>query len=148
MVAGGYRTGETPLETVIREADEEASLPANLVRRLARPCGTVSYFHHLDKYVTGEKYLVQPQIEYMYEMLASEGLTPRPHDDEVEWFQLWDVDKIRDGLARGLFKPSYALVLLDFFIRHGVLDTTNEPDYIEISCRLRRTLEFPTRGDA
>ncbi|KAK0737785.1 hypothetical protein B0T18DRAFT_440802 [Schizothecium vesticola] len=85
-VAGGYRTGETPLETVVREADEEASLPADL----------------------------SP---------ASTTLT-------------------------GLFKPSYALVLLDFFIRHGLLDTTNEPDYIEISCRLRRTLKFPTRGDA
>ncbi|KAK4447300.1 hypothetical protein QBC34DRAFT_467274 [Podospora aff. communis PSN243] len=147
-VSGGYRTGEIPLETVVREADEEASLPADLVRRLARPCGTISYFHHLDKYVTGEKYLVQPEVEYMYEMLAPEGVTPRPHDDEVEWFQLWDADKIKDGLVQGLFKPSYALVLLDFFIRHDVLDTTNEPDYIEISSRLRRTLEFPTRRDA
>ncbi|KAK1834480.1 hypothetical protein QBC39DRAFT_328069 [Podospora conica] len=145
-VAGGYRTGEIPLETVVREADEEASLPADLVRHLARPCGTVSYFHQLEKYVTGEKYLVQPEVEYMYEILAPEGLTPCPHDDEVEWFQLWDVEKIKNGLARGLFKPSYALVLLDFFICHGVLDMTNEPDYIEISCRLRRTLEFLTRG--
>lgn len=32
-------------------------------------------------------------------LLAPEGLTPRPNDDEVEWFQLWDVDKIKDGLA-------------------------------------------------
>ncbi|KAK0673503.1 NUDIX hydrolase domain-like protein [Cercophora samala] len=147
-VAGGYRTGEDPLQTVIREADEEASIPADLVRSLARPCGTISYFHHLDKHVRGEKYLVQPEVEYLYEMQAPEGLVPRPNDGEVEWFQLWDVDKIKDGLGRGLFKPSYVLVLLDFFIRHGVLDTTNEPDYIEICCRLRRTLEFPVRSDA
>lgn len=147
-VAGGYRTGEEPLKTVIREAAEEASIPAEVVLGSARACGTISYFHFLDKYVTGEKYLLQPEVEYMYELEAPRGLVPRPNDDEVEWFQLWDVDRIKSGLAEGLFKPSYALVLLDFFIRHGVLDTTNEPDYIEISTRLRRMLEFPTRCDS
>lgn len=91
-MAGGYRTGEDPLQTVIREAEEEASIPADLVRTAARPCGTISYFHHLDKYVIGEKFLVQPEVEYMYEMEAPAGLIPTPHDDEVEWFQLWDTD--------------------------------------------------------
>ena len=83
----------------------------------------------------------------MHELEAPHGLIPRPNDDEVEWFQLWDVDKIKSGLADGLFKPSYALVLLGFFIRHCVLDTMNEPDYLEICSRLHRTLEFPTRKD-
>ena len=146
-VAGDYRTGENPLQTVMREAQEEASIPADLVRQLARPCGTISYFQHLDKYVTGEKYLVQPEVEYLHELEAPVGLAPHPNDDEVEWFQLWDVDQIKTGMARGLFKPSYVLVLLDFFIRHGVLDTMTESDYVEISCRLHRTLEFPTRSD-
>ncbi|KAH6967680.1 hypothetical protein BKA56DRAFT_647143 [Ilyonectria sp. MPI-CAGE-AT-0026] len=146
-VAGGYRTGKVPLQAVVREADEEASIPAELVRASARPCGTISYFHYLDKYVTGEKYLVQPEMEYMYEIEAPRDLVLRPNDGEVEWFQLWDVEKIKSGLADGLFKPSYALVLLDFFFRHGVLDTMTEPDYVEICSRLHRTLEFPTRKD-
>lgn len=146
-VAGGYRTGEVPLQSVVREAYEEASIPGELVRASARPCSTISYFHYLDKYVTGEKYLVQPEVEYMYEMEAPDDLVLRPNDGEVEWFQLWDVEKIKSGLADGLFKPSYALVLLDFFVRHGVLDTVTEPDYIEICSRLHRTLEFPTRKD-
>jgi 8-oxo-dGTP pyrophosphatase MutT (NUDIX family) len=146
-VAGGYRTGEDPLQTVVREAKEEASIPAELVRASARSCGTISYFHYLDKYVTGEKYLVQPEVEYLYELEAPHGFIPRPNDDEVEWFQLWDIDRIKSGLADGLFKPSYALVLLDFFVRHGVRDTINEPDYLEICSRLHRTLEFPTRKD-
>ncbi|ROW11780.1 hypothetical protein VPNG_04930 [Cytospora leucostoma] len=137
-VAGGYRTGEDPLQTVIREAEQEASIPASLVRSSARPCGTISYFNYLDKYFTGEKYLVQPEVEYMYKMEAPEGLVPRPNDDEVEWFQLWDTDKIKDGLAQGLFEPSYALVLLDFFIRHSVLDTMSEPYYAEIVAGLHR----------
>jgi hypothetical protein len=87
-------------------------------------------------------------VKYLYELEAPDSVIPRPSDDEVEWFQLWDVDRIKKGLAQGLFKPSCALVLLDFLIRHGVLDAMNEPDYIDISSRLHRMLEFPTRRDA
>lgn len=147
-VSGGCRAGEDPLQTVIREAGEEASIPAELVRNSARACGTISYFHHLDKHVTGEKYLVQPEVDYLYEMEAPQEMEPRTNDDEVEWFQLWDVERLKNGLAQGLFKPSYALVLLDFFIRHGVLDTENEPDYVETTTRLHRFLEFPIRRDS
>jgi hypothetical protein len=46
-----------------------------------------------------------------------------------------------------LFKPGCALVLLEFLIRHGVLDATREPDYIEICSRQHRALDFPTRRD-
>ncbi|KAK4182679.1 hypothetical protein QBC35DRAFT_478849 [Podospora australis] len=88
-MAGGYRTGEDPIQTVIREAEEEASMPADLVRLRARSCGTISNFHYIDKYVKGEKYLAQTEVEYLYEVE-----TP--------------------------------------------------PDFVEISCRLHRTLEFPT----
>lgn len=35
-------------------------------------------------------------------------------------------------------------VLIDFFIRHGILTPENEPDYIEIVARLHRRFEFPT----
>lgn len=114
-VSGGCRTGEDPFQTVIREAGEEASIPVELVvRNSARACGTISYFHHLDKYVTGEKYLVQPEVGYLYEMEAPQQMEPRTNDDEVEWFQLWDVEKLKDGLARGLFKPTQVATRLSF----------------------------------
>lgn len=35
-VAGGIVAGMTPLETVIKECEEEASLPEDLVRKCAR----------------------------------------------------------------------------------------------------------------
>lgn len=42
-VAGGVRAEESPYECIIHEADEEASLPADLVRKHARPCGVITY---------------------------------------------------------------------------------------------------------
>ncbi len=47
-------------------------------------------------------------------------------------------------MALGEFKPNCALVLLDFFVRHGIVTAENEPDYIDIVSRLHRRVEFPT----
>lgn len=38
----------------------------------------------------------------------------------------------------------WLVVLLDFFIRHGILTPENEPDFIEICSRIHRRFEFPT----
>jgi len=35
------------------------------------------------------------------------------------------------------------MVMLDFFIRHGILTAENESDFEEIKRRLHRELEFP-----
>ncbi|KAK0624856.1 thiamine pyrophosphokinase-related protein-like protein [Bombardia bombarda] len=141
--AGGCRTGEDPFESVVREAKEEASLPDDVVRSSARACGTIGYFHFRDDKAIGETYLLQPEIEFLYEMELPDGVQPETNDHEVEWFQLWDVEMIKDGLTQRLFKPSYTLVIVDFFVRHGVLTPSNEPDYVDIVSRLHRVLEFP-----
>lgn len=143
-VAGGISSGETPLNSLLREAEEEASLPPGLVRAHAKACGTVTYIHIRDERAGGETGLYQPECEYVYDLELGPEVTPEPNDDEVENFQRWDVKKVQDALAQGEFKPNCALVMLDFFIRHGILMPENEPDYIEIVARIHRRLEFPT----
>lgn len=41
-VAGGICAEDTPFETIVREADEEASLPEGLARRDIRPTGVLT----------------------------------------------------------------------------------------------------------
>jgi hypothetical protein len=43
-------------------------------------------------------------------------------------------------MAREQFKPSCAVVLLDFFIRHGILTAENEKYYAELISRIHRKL--------
>lgn len=143
-VAGGLATGEEPLQALIREASEEASFPEQLVRHNAKPCGTVSYFFIRDKRAGGETGLLQPECQYIYDLELEMNVVPKPNDDEVETFYLWTVDEVKRALGRGEFKPNCSLVLLDFFIRHGVLTAENEPDYKEIVSRIHRRLPFPT----
>ena len=143
-VAGGLATGEKPFNALIREAAEEASFPEELVRQHAKQCGTVSYFYIRDERAGGETGLLQPECQHVFDMEVSPDVVPKPNDDEVETFYLWTVEEVKAALGRGEFKPNCALVLLDFFVRHGFLKAENEPDYIEIVSRLHRRLPFPT----
>lgn len=145
-VAGGISTGEIPFESLVREAHEEASLPADLVRANAKACGTLSYLHTRNARAGGEIGLLQPDVHFLFECELPADVEPKPFDDEVEWYQLWDIEQIKEGLRMAKFKPSFALVMLDFFVRHGVLNEGNEKDFVEICARLHRTLEFSVGG--
>jgi 8-oxo-dGTP pyrophosphatase MutT (NUDIX family) len=142
-VAGGLSTGEKPLECLIRECEEEASLPEDLVRT-AQPCGTLTYFHVRDSRAGGETGLCQPECQYIYDLKMPAHAIPKPGDDEAIDFQLLSVDEVQMALAESRFKPNCAHLLLEFFVRHGILTAENEPDYLEIVSRLHRRLEFPT----
>lgn len=83
-VAGGMATGEEPLECVIREAEEEASLPAEIVRRSVKAAGTITYILLRDKKAGGETGLVQPECQYVYELELPKDIIPKPCDGEVE----------------------------------------------------------------
>ncbi|KAL8694851.1 MAG: hypothetical protein Q9218_000611 [Villophora microphyllina] len=143
-VAGGLATGEQPFECMVREAAEEASFSENLVRSNAKPCGTISYFSFRDERAGGEPGLLQPEVQFVYDMEVGSEVVPKPCDDEVEDFRLWSVAEVQDALSKGQFKPNCALLLLDFFIRHGILTPHNEKHYVEIVSRLHRKLPFPT----
>lgn len=143
-VAGGISTGEKPFECLVRECEEEASLPANLVRSAAQACGTLTYFHVRDARAGGETGLCQPEVQYIYDLELPPDVIPKPGDDEAIDFQLLTVQEVQKAMADGRFKPNCAHLLLDFFVRHGILTAENEPDYIEIVSRLHRKLEFPT----
>ncbi|KAH8425463.1 thiamine pyrophosphokinase-related protein [Aspergillus melleus] len=143
-VAGGMSTGEKPYECLVREAMEEASLPEDVVRANATAAGCVSYIYVRDPRAGGETDLSQPEVEYVYDIKLGTEVVPKPCDDEVEAFYLYTVDETKKALANGEFKPNCAVVLIDFFIRHGILTAENEPDFLEIVAKMHRRLEFPT----
>lgn len=108
-VAGGISSGMTALETLVKEAEEEASLPEALVRASAIPVGSISYFYLRQKSAGGEEGLLQPEVQYCYDMEVAADVLPVPGDDEVQEFRLWDVARVQEELAMGNFKPNCAL---------------------------------------
>ncbi|KAI5918619.1 NUDIX hydrolase domain-like protein [Camillea tinctor] len=147
-VAGGIAAHESPFACIVHEADEEASLPRALVQRDARAVGAVTYVCASGAGSGGEHGLVVPDVLYCYDLEVAADVVLKPRDGEVQEFNLWSVAQVREALLRGEFKTNCASVMIDFFIRHGIVTPENEPDYLEILTRLHRPLPVPTSAAA
>lgn len=135
-VGGRIRTGELPFECLVREAEEESSIPSRLIREGAIAVGSVSYLNITDERSEGEKGLLCPDVRLIYDLELPKGFSPSPNDGEVEEFSLLSVGELQKAMATG--QCTNALIFIDFFIRKGVLTYENEPDYLEIISRLHR----------
>ncbi|OMJ24020.1 hypothetical protein AYI70_g1868 [Smittium culicis] len=138
IVAGGVSAGEDPSVTVIRECEEEAGIP-ELISKRSVPRGSVQYLTTSPN--TTATY--QPETQYVYDLELPLDFVPVPTDGEVESFFLIDMHEVYDLLLMGQFKPNCALVIIDFFIRHGYLTPENEKDYLQIIDSLHRSIPYP-----
>ena len=133
-------------ETIIHEADEEASLPSSFVRQNTRSSGVVTYMHRTGPGFFAEQGLVYQDMVYVYDLELPPDMVPTPRDDEVKEFYLMGVEEVREAMGRGEFKPNSAVVMLDFLVRQGLVTEENEGDFVEICTRMRRRLPFPVTG--
>lgn len=140
-VAGGVKASQTPFQCIVDEANEEASLAAALVQSAARAVGVVT--HCLRSARSG---LFSTAVLYLYDLELPPGEVPKPQDDEVEGFTLMSVQEVREAMLRQEFKPNSALVMMDFFLRHGLLIEEFERGgaYADVAVRLRRKLPVAT----
>jgi hypothetical protein len=66
-----------------------------LILENAVAVGAVTYFYVREKLAGGEIGLLQPEVEYVYDLPLSEDVTPKPNDDEVHDFSLMTVQEVR-----------------------------------------------------
>ena len=115
IVAGGVPAGLSAAETLVKEAAEEAGLPAGLVAEATHQ----STIHYAMDRPEG----LRRDWLHCYDLYLPEGFTPRPMDGEVASFELWPVAKavaaVRDT---DQFKFNVNLVLIDLFARLGLID--------------------------
>lgn len=157
-VAGGVKADDTPRECMLAESLEEARLtPAVVGGPRLRPVGVVTLANRNPR-----TELIHGEILYVYDLdlsperettsddaaaAAASGLVPRPGDDgEVEEFMLMSWHEVLRRMRAGEFKPNVCAIMIDFFIRHGLVTPETEEQYVEICNRLRRKLPMPTNG--
>jgi len=130
MVAGGQPSSISLLENVMKECEEEASLPPDVVRSV-RATGLVSY-----RYATRKGLSTKRLVTFDVEM--PDGLTPICADGEVEEFRLIPIDEVLDSIRNRLplWKPNAALVVIDFAMRHGLI-SPDEPGFVTLAQMLR-----------
>jgi len=138
-VGGSLRSGEDPVECIIREAEEEASLSPEFTRQHVKSCGILSF--QMAQWDDGNPGF-QAQLMYLYEIELPEGLALKPNDDEVDSFSVMTLDDVKNALANGGFKLNCAMSWIAYMIRHGYITAENEKDLVEIEARLHRKHEF------
>ena len=130
IVAGGQPVGLSLVENLLKECEEEAAIPADIARR-AVPVGMISYTHQPPE---GCK----PDQMFVYDLEVPADFTPTPADGEVEAFHLWPIEQVAEVVRDSFeFKFNCNLVVIDFLLRHGVLDPDTEPDYAALVHGLR-----------
>jgi 8-oxo-dGTP pyrophosphatase MutT (NUDIX family) len=129
LVAGGQPHGIGVRDNLIKEAAEEAALPAALVRRAAA-VGAVSY-----RCERAEG--LRDDVLFCYDLVLPVDFEPHNTDGEVDWFELWPMEKVAARIAEtDDFKFNVALVIVDFMVRRGLLGP-DDPDYMAIVDGLR-----------
>ncbi len=117
ITAGGVPAGLTPWDTLIKEAGEEAAIPAALAAR-ATLTGQLAYAMEREEGLRRDRL-------HCYDLLLPEEFVPRAADGEVEAFELWPIrralEAVRDTDA---FKFNVNIVLIDLFLRTGLIAGT------------------------
>ncbi|KUJ12398.1 uncharacterized protein LY89DRAFT_738188 [Mollisia scopiformis] len=146
LVGGSLPAGELPINCLIRESHEESGLSSEVVSKLAKPVGTISYVTSSDTKTTsgGESGLIRAEVQFIYDMKVGPEIVPMPYDMEASSIDLFTIDEIKNALDDGEFTPANACLMLDFFIRHGLTTFENEENYTQIISRLHRSSGMQT----
>lgn len=124
MVSGGFVVGMTIVECVRKEAQEEASLPDDLLNSMV-PVGTVSFIFEDDRGIF-------PETLFVFDVEIPSDFIPTNSDNEVESFHLYTIDELKRVIVTEDFKLTSSLVALNFLVRHGYLSCDEEPNYIQM----------------
>jgi 8-oxo-dGTP pyrophosphatase MutT (NUDIX family) len=136
LVGGGIATGYGVLDTLRKEAWEEAGIPAGVAAR-ARPQGSIDICRP-------QPQGLQRETVFVYDLELDAGFSPANQDGEaIEHRQLTLSDAARliaadDG--DDAVTADASLVILDCLLRHGALGPDG-PDIRALSAFRRATLE-------
>jgi len=133
MVAGGIGNGYGLIDTLVKEADEEAMVPPGLIAR-AVPAGAVSYRMET---ALG----IRDDVLFVYDLEVPPDFVPQNRDGEFSGFALMPAAAVLDRIRSSFdFKFNVNLVILDFAVRHGLLGP-DDPEYLDVATGLHRRLD-------
>jgi 8-oxo-dGTP pyrophosphatase MutT (NUDIX family) len=114
LVAGGVPAGFSAAETLLKEAEEEAGVPATLLAD-ANEVAVIDYAMVRDEGLRRDRLVC-------YDIELPSDFVPEARDGEVEGFELWPLPKVVARVRETeAFKFNVNLVLIDLFQRFGMV---------------------------
>ena len=114
LVGGGMSAGVPPLQTLVREAWEEAGIPDSLARN-AVAAGTISLLREVPEGV-------QSEVIFVFDLELPRDFQPHNEDGEVAEFRRVPVSQVVEMLrGEADITLDASLVLMRFLVRRGYL---------------------------
>jgi 8-oxo-dGTP pyrophosphatase MutT (NUDIX family) len=124
LVAGGIGADFTAWETLVKEAGEEAGIPAALVTR-STAGGAIRYRCEIGAGMRDE-------VVFVYDLEVPDDFMPYNMDGEVEDFRILPAREcLRLVRETDDFMYDVNLVLVDFAVRHGLI-VPEDADYLDL----------------
>ncbi|HLJ62731.1 MAG TPA: DUF4743 domain-containing protein [Stellaceae bacterium] len=133
MVAGGIPWGHGILSTLVKEAEEEAGMAADLTRE-ATFQGFLSYRMEVEGGARDD-------VLYLYDLEVPGDFVPENRDGEIASFAPMPAEEVIARVSASEdFKFNVNLVLIDFALRHGLV-RPDDPDYPRLMSGLHPSLD-------
>ena len=133
LVAGGIGHDHGLEATLVKEAAEEASLPAAVVAR-AMPVGAAAYRMETEQGLRDD-------VLFLYDLEVPAEFVPVNTDGEIVAFSLMDAAEVLERVrSTDDFKFNVNLVIIDFALRRGLI-APSDPEYLDLVTGLRRPLD-------
>jgi hypothetical protein len=133
LVAGGIGNEHGVRETLLKEGEEEASIPPSLMSR-AISAGAVSYRMET-------RLGIRDDVLFVFDLEMPADFVPKNRDGELVHFELMPASAVLERIrATSDFKFNVNLVILDFAVRHGLLGP-DDPEYLDVATGLHRPLD-------
>src|ERR1700736_3422596 len=133
LVAGGVGNGHGLDDTLLKEGEEEASIPTSLTRR-SLSVGAVSYRMETELGIRDD-------VLFVYDLEMPADFVPKNQDGEIVHFELMPASAVLERVrTTNQFKFNVNLVILDFALRHGLL-RPDDPEYLDVATGLHRPLD-------
>ena len=131
IVAGGQPADLSLMENLVKEAEEEAGIPEELARQ-ATPVSTISYAFE-------EAEGLHVSTLFNYDLELPESFTPANTDGEMTGFDLLPIDQVLSDIREAdRYKFNVNLVIIDFALRHGLLNPDDWPSFEALDRGLRQ----------
>ena len=113
LIGGGMSAGTPPLETIVKEAWEEAGIPEPLARN-AVAAGTVELLREVPEGV-------QSEVIFVHDLELPRTFEPRNQDGEVAEFRRLPVSAMIEVLRGGAITLDASLVMMTFIMQRAEL---------------------------
>lgn len=86
----------------------------------------------LDRFYFESERGLFPNTEFVYDLELPADFVPRNADGEVETFELVPIEQVMTRVLSAEYKTTSCPTTLDFLIRHGFVNASNEPSLPEL----------------